>query len=111
VRKWFKIHVLYDERGKIVAFAMTESRVNDSEVFEELVRNLPPSAKVYDDRAYSSRKIYKIAKSRGIKIVSPPKKNFSSRRRGCKELQQQVKLLRKYGGPVQIRGNLYMSGG
>jgi len=97
VRKWFKLHVLHDERGKIVAFAMTESRVSDSEVFEELVRNLPPGAKVYGDRAYSSRKNYKIAKSRGIKIVSPPKKNFSSRRRGCKELQQQVKLLKKYG--------------
>ena len=82
MRKWFKLHVLYDERGKIVTFAMTESRVNDSEVFEELVRNLPPGAKVYDDRAYSSRKIYKIAKSRGIKIVSPPKEKLLLQKEG-----------------------------
>jgi len=80
----------------IVAFAVTESNVSDSEVFEELFKSLPPRSKIYGDKAYSSRKNHKIAKEKGITLISPPKKNFSTRRR-ARELQQKVRLLKKYG--------------
>ena len=97
VRGWYKLHVVYDENGKIVGMALTEGNVNDSAVFKELIRDLPPGSKLYGDKAYSSRKNYLIAKEKGIELVTPPKKNFSSRRRGCKELQRHVKMVRKLG--------------
>jgi len=97
VKRWYKFHAVYDEKGRIVAFAVTESTVNDSGVFEELIKSLPPGSKIYGDKAYSSRKNHKIAKEKGITLISPPKKNFSTRRRGCRELQRGVRLMKKYG--------------
>jgi len=46
VKDWYKLHIVYDENGKIAAITLTEGNVNDSAVFEELIKNLPPGSKV-----------------------------------------------------------------
>jgi len=71
VRRWFKLHAVYDEKGRIVAFAVAESNVSDSEVFEELIENLPPGSKIYADKACSSRKNHKITEEKGVTLISP----------------------------------------
>ncbi|MGC9061137.1 MAG: transposase, partial [Thermoplasmata archaeon] len=106
-RKWWKLHILCDKNGKIVAFALTEGNVNDSKLFEDLVSILPPDSVVCGDKAYSSRKNYRIAREHGIILHSPPKENASERQKGCKVFADEVKLFRKLGYKAWARETGY----
>ncbi|MEM3455489.1 MAG: transposase [Thermoproteota archaeon] len=96
-RKWYKLYVLCNSGGESVAFAVTEGNVNDSVMFETLVKVLPQNSIVYGDKAYFSRKNYKIAKKYGIVLHSPPKKNARAIKRGIKEYRDEVKLHEEIG--------------
>ncbi|MFN3660919.1 MAG: transposase [Brevinematales bacterium] len=96
-RKWFKLHLVCNERGEVVAFAVTEGNVNDSRVFGEVVSVLPGGSQLYGDKAYFSRKNYKIAKKFGIVFHSPPKANASGRKGGSKEYREEVRLFKGWG--------------
>lgn len=97
IRSWYKFHKICDKRGEIVAFAITSQNVNDSSLFEELACKLPKGSALHGDKAYFSRKNYKIAKKLGIEFHSPPKRNALQKWRSIKEFADEVKLFNELG--------------
>jgi len=96
-KKWYKFHTLCNEKGVIVAFALTENDIGDSELAEDFMNVLPEGSTLYGDKGYCSRKNFNIASARKITFHSPPKCNATTRSKGSPGYRKEVKLLKELG--------------
>jgi Transposase DDE domain len=73
-RTWRKFHVGIDsETHEIVAFALTENDVHDSEVLPELINGRKDLAAVYGDGAYDTKGSYDAIAAIGAQGFIPPR--------------------------------------
>jgi hypothetical protein len=76
-RTWRKLHIGADEAtGEIVAAVVTTNDWADSEVLDDLLKQVKDEVKkVSGDGAYDKRTCYVAIKGRGAKAAIPPQKN------------------------------------
>ena len=66
----FKLHLLCNERGELLNFALTKAYVDDCnpEVFNNLTKDL--FGKLYADKGYISQSLFASLFDRGVHIVT-----------------------------------------
>ncbi len=74
-REWVKMHLAIDnESMQILAVESTSDDVNDCEVFDTLIDNIPEQInQVMGYRAYGTVGVYKKSAERNIKLIAKPK--------------------------------------
>ncbi len=74
---WVKMHIAIDnESMQILAVEATANDVQDPEVFDNLINNLPQTPdKVMGDGAYDTFAAYKRAEQDGFNLIAPPRDN------------------------------------
>lgn len=85
----FKLHLVINERGEILAFSLTPANVDDRKPVPRLVRRL--FGKLFGDRGYLSQSLFEDLLEKGIKLVTKVRKNMKNRLM----LLQEKLLLRK----------------
>lgn len=86
-RTWRKLHIGVDaETQEVVAAIVTTNDVGDSEVFDDLMDQVPGDIKaVAADGAYDAQDIYKTLNERNAKALIPPRKGAKIKKHGnCK---------------------------
>jgi hypothetical protein len=70
----FKFHLIIDQYGSPISFKMTKGNADDRSVVEDLSKNL--RGKIFGDKGYISKKLFKSLFARGLHIVTAIKKNM-----------------------------------
>ena len=75
----FKLHLLCNERGELLNFALTKTNMDDRnpEVFSNLTKDL--LGKLYADKGYISQSLIASLFDRGIRIVTGIRTNMKNR--------------------------------
>ena len=75
----FKLHLLCNERGELLNFALTKAYVDDRypEVFNNLTKDL--FGKLYADKGYISQSLFASLFDRGVHIVTGIRTNMKNR--------------------------------
>ena len=74
----FKLHLLCNERGELLNFALTKANVDDRnpEVFNNLTKDL--FGKLYADKGYISQSLFASLFDRGVHIVTGIRTNMKN---------------------------------
>ena len=70
----FKLHLIIDQYGAPISFKMTKGNADDRSVVEDLSKDL--RGKIFGDKGYISKKLFKSLFSRGLHLVTAIKKNM-----------------------------------
>lgn len=73
----FKIHLVINERGEILAWCLTPGNVDDRTPMDVLTKNL--FGKIYADKGYISQALFERLFSRGLELITKVKKNMKNR--------------------------------
>ena len=73
----FKLHLVINEHGELLAFTFTPANVDDRHRVAQLTRHL--SGKVYADKGYISEALSETLKTQGICLVYKVRKNMKTR--------------------------------
>ena len=109
---WVKMHLVIDNDGmQILAVESTADDVQDPEMFDALINQLPASpGVVMGDGAYDNFNAYQRAIDDGFKLVVPPKDNaviHKSSRSNIIERNKQVEYYQKNGIHAWANKNNY----
>ena len=85
----FKLHLVINECGELLAFTLTPGNVDDRTPVESLTANL--WGKLFGDKGYISKKMFDKLYARGLKLITNVRKNMANKLMG---LQEKI-LLRK----------------
>jgi len=85
----FKLHLVINEKGQIIALKMTKGNVDDRVPVPELTENLTGS--IYADKGYIKQNLFINLYERGLKMVHGIKKNMPNK---LMDLEDKI-LLRK----------------
>jgi hypothetical protein len=103
-RTWRKLHLLIDaETQEIVAEALTENDIHDSQEVAPLLKQVPNKVgRFYGDGAYDPWGVRGTLEKRGIEQVIPPRRDAVIKRHGNSkkprlERDEAVRCIRKYG--------------
>ena len=79
----FKLHLLCNERGELLNFALTQANVDDRspKVFNDLTKDL--FGKLYADKGYISQSLFASLFDRGVHIVTGIRTNMIEQINGC----------------------------
>jgi len=72
----FKLHLIINAKGQIVAVKITAGNADDRSVVPELTKNL--SGKIFGDKGYISQSLFNQLFKRGLKIVTGIKANMKN---------------------------------
>lgn len=78
----FKLHLVVNDQGELLAFRLTPANVDDRKPVPELVKRL--WGKLFGDKGYVSQKLFEQLFAQGIQFFTPPKKS---------KKQQQTRLI------------------
>jgi hypothetical protein len=70
----FKLHLIINQYGAPISFKLTKGNADDRSVVEDLSKNL--RGKIFGDKGYISRSLFKSLFSRGLHLVTAIKKNM-----------------------------------
>lgn len=70
----FKLHLIINQNGAPVSFKMTKGNADDRSVVEDLSKDL--RGKIFGDKGYISKKLFKSLFTRGLHLVTSIKKNM-----------------------------------
>jgi hypothetical protein len=73
----FKLHILINDIGEIMAFKITESTTDDRKVVPELANNL--FGKLIGDKGYLSQKLFDELLDKGLQLITKIKKNMKNK--------------------------------
>ena len=75
----FKLHLLCNERGELLNFALTRANVDDRspKIFNDLTKDL--FGKLYADKGYISQSLFASLFDRGVYIVTGIRTNMKNR--------------------------------
>ena len=73
----FKLHLIVNHHGEIVAAKVTTGNVHDTKPVEELARNLPD--KLYGDKGYLSKALEANLFEKGVQLITTVRKNMKSK--------------------------------
>jgi len=79
----FKLHLIINEKGDIIALKMTKGNVDDRTPVPDLTKNL--SGKMYADKGYIKQNLFLNLYERGLKMVHGIKKNMDNKLMDLKE--------------------------
>jgi hypothetical protein len=73
--KGYKLHLVLDSSGQIVAWAIEPMNVSEKTVAKRLLGSCGPLAYVVGDNAYDSNPLHRIVTAAGGQLVAPRRKN------------------------------------
>ena len=73
----FKLHLIVNHHGEIVAAKVTTGNVHDTKPVEELARNLPD--KLYGDKGYLSKALEANLFEKGVQLITTVRKNMKAK--------------------------------
>ena len=73
----FKLHLVVNDQGEIVAFHLTEGNMDDRKPVPKLTANL--FGKLFADKGYLSQALFEALLERGIQLITPIRKNMQNR--------------------------------
>lgn len=73
----FKLHLVINDRGEIMAFKLTAGNVDDRKVAPDLITNLV--GKLFGDKGYISQDLFGKLFDKGIQLITRLKKNMKNK--------------------------------
>lgn len=73
----FKLHLVINERGELLAFKLTPGNVDDRKPVPDMTQDL--FGQLFGDRGYISQKLFEKLYERGLQLVTKSKKNMKQR--------------------------------
>lgn len=73
----FKLHIVINERGELLAFKLTPANVDDRNPFPDLTKDI--FGKLFGDRGYISQQLFEQLYERGLQLITKSKKNMKNR--------------------------------
>lgn len=73
----FKLHLVINECGELLAFKLTPANVDDHEPVPDLTKDL--IGKLFGDRGYILQKLFEELYERGLQLITRSKKNMKNR--------------------------------
>jgi hypothetical protein len=73
----FKIHLIVNDRGELLAFRLTPGNVDDREPVPDMVKDI--FGKLYGDKGYISQKLFDLLFGQNIQLVTKIKRNMKNR--------------------------------
>ena len=73
----FKLHLVINDVGEIMAFKITAGNVDDRDPVADLIRQL--SGKLFGDKGYISQKLFETLMGQGVQLVTRVKKNMKNK--------------------------------
>lgn len=73
----FKLHLLINDQGQLIAFQFTRGNRHDSQVASTLLNNCPGLA--FGDKGYLGQKLAESLRQRGLKLITRGRKNMKKR--------------------------------
>jgi Transposase DDE domain len=72
----FKLHLMVNDRGQILAFALTEGNVDDRKPVPEMAKGL--LGKLFGDRGYVSQPLFEQLYAQGLELIARRRKNMKN---------------------------------
>mgnify|MGYP003419909577 FL=1 len=73
----FKLHLVINDKGEIMAFKLTQATIDDREPVPSLTENLV--GKLVGDRGYISQKLFDALFEKGLQLITKIKKNMKNK--------------------------------
>ena len=73
----FKLHLIINERGELLAFKLTPANVDDRKPVPEMAQDLV--GQLFGDRGYLSQKLFEQLYEQGLQLVTKPRKNMKQK--------------------------------
>jgi len=73
----FKLHIVINDQGEIMAFKITSSTTDDRVPVDQMTQGL--TGKLFGDRGYISQELFDKLYQRGLKLVTRIKKNMNNK--------------------------------
>jgi hypothetical protein len=73
----FKLHLIVNDRGELLAFALTPGNVDDRKPVPEMARGL--FGKLFADKGYISQKLFDQLMMSGLKLITSVRRNMKER--------------------------------
>ena len=73
----FKLHLVVNDRGELLAFRITPGNVDDRQPVPELTEGL--TGKLIGDRGYISQKLFDTLWERGLQLITKVRKNMHNK--------------------------------
>jgi hypothetical protein len=72
----FKLHLIINDRGQLLAFALTEGNVDDRKPVPEMAKGL--FGKLFGDRGYVSQPLFEQLYAQGLEMIARRRKNMKN---------------------------------
>jgi Transposase DDE domain len=72
----FKLHLVINDRGEILAFALTEGNVDDRKPVPKMAKGL--LGKLFGDRGYVSQPLFEQLYAQGLELIARQRKNMKN---------------------------------
>ncbi len=73
----FKLHIVINDKGELIAFKMTPANTDDRVPVDEMTQGL--KGKLFGDRGYISQTLFNTLYQRGLQLVTKIKKNMKNK--------------------------------
>src|SRR3990167_7870111 len=73
----FKLHLIINDKGEIMAFKLTAGNVDDRKPVPDLVKHL--SGKLFGDKGYISQKLFETLFQQGLQLITRLKGNMKNK--------------------------------
>ena len=73
----FKLHLIVNDQGELLAFKLTAANVDDRKPVPEMTKNL--FGKLFGDKGYISQKLFDELFDRGLQLITKIKKNMKNK--------------------------------
>jgi hypothetical protein len=73
----FKLHLVINDKGEIMAFKLTQATTDDREPVQSLTKDL--IGKLVGDRGYISQKLFDALFEKGLQLITKIKKNMKNK--------------------------------
>lgn len=73
----FKLHLIVNDKGELMAFKLTKGNVDDRKPVPNLVQQLV--GKLFGDKGYISHKLFESLYAKGLQLITPIKKNMKNK--------------------------------
>lgn len=73
----FKLHILINDQGELIAFNITKANVDDRKTVDYLSQGL--SGKLVGDKGYISQALFDVLYARGLQLITKIRKNMKNK--------------------------------
>ena len=74
----FKLHIIVNDRGELLAFTLTPGNAHDISVASKLIGN-KITGKIFGDKGYISQKLFKEMLEKGVHLITKLRNNMKNR--------------------------------